>query len=197
MATTVEASPTTMKWWGWGDPARRVELPPRALERLRSVLGAAGGRSEPVPLDDVRLKEPHLTDSAAQRLVRIVGNAGFRDDRQARVQHAAGKGYPDLIRMRAGSAEDAPDAVIYPESAAQVKAVLDLCAEAGIAVVPFGGGTSVVGGVEPLRGPFEALVALDLARMGGVDVDLRSLTASVGPGLRGPQLEATLARSDL
>ncbi len=72
--------------------------------------------------------------------------------------------------------------------------MLAVCAAEGIAVVPFGGGTSVVGGVEPLRGPHGRLVSLDLARLRGVEVDRRSLTARLGAGLRGPEAEAELAR---
>jgi alkyldihydroxyacetonephosphate synthase len=100
--------------------------------------------------------------------------------------------------MRAGQADQAPDAVVYPESADQIRALLELCEAERIAVVPFGGGTSVVGGVEPIRDSFESLIALDLARMSGVNaVDERSLTAELGPGLRGPQVEAELGKWDL
>ena len=71
--------------------------------------------------------------------------------------------------------------------------MLEVCAAEGVAVVPFGGGTSVVGGVEPLRGPHGRLVSLDLARLRGVSVDRRSLTATLGAGLRGPEAEKALA----
>ncbi len=73
-------------------------------------------------------------------------------DTETRVRHAAGRGYADLVRLRSGDFSGAPDAVLIPASAEQVAAVLAACAEHGVAVVPFGGGTSVVGGVEPLRG---------------------------------------------
>ena len=75
--------------------------------------------------------------------------------------------------------------------------MLDVCAAEGIAVVPFGGGTSVVGGVEPLRGAHGRLISLDLARLQGVEVDSRSLTARLGAGLRGPEAEAELAKHGL
>ena len=75
---------------------------------------------------------------------------------------------------------------------AAVRRVLEVCAAEGIAVVPFGGGTSVVGGVEPLRGPHGRLISLDLARLREVEVDHRSLTARLGAGLRGPEAEAAL-----
>jgi alkyldihydroxyacetonephosphate synthase len=80
-----------------------------------------------------------------------------------------------------------------PGDAEQVARVLGACTDEGVAVVPFGGGTSVVGGVDPHRGEFERLVSLDLRRMRDVEVDQRSLTARLGPGLRGPEAEAALA----
>jgi alkyldihydroxyacetonephosphate synthase len=73
-----------------------------------------------------------------------------------------------------------------------VQRVLHACAAQGVAVVPFGGGTSVVGGVEPLRGGHERVISLDMARLRGVEVDRRSLTATLGAGLRGPEAEAAL-----
>jgi alkyldihydroxyacetonephosphate synthase len=187
-----------MKWWGWGSEERRVELPPQAKSRLRALLSAEERTAPPVALEAVRLAEPKLSGDVREGLSSAVGSNSVRTDRLTRVQHAAGKSYPDLIRIRAGNAEDAPDAVVFPETADQVRAVLQLCGEEGIAVVPFGGGTSVVGGVDPIRGRFDSVIALDLARMSGVTaVDERSLTVELEPGLRGPQVEASLDRWNL
>jgi len=183
-----------MKWWGWGDPARRTELPEPALARLRELLGATARRADPVPIESVALAESRLRQRERAALAAAVGERWLRDDRHARIHHAAGKGYPDLIRMRSGEFENAPDAVVYPSSEEEVSMVLEICAHDGIAVVPFGGGTSVVGGVEPVRDGFDAVIALDLGRMGEVSgIDEHSLTARLGPGLRGPQAEAALA----
>jgi alkyldihydroxyacetonephosphate synthase len=182
-----------MKWWGWGDPARREELRPDVLEFLQAELGAS---LEPAPaarLEDVELPESTLPQPARLALAGTVGAQWVRDDRLTRVTHAAGKGYADLVRLRAGQASPAPDAVVYPGNAAQVRAVLDRCALERIAVVPFGGGTSVVGGVEPVRDGMGAVISLDLGRMATLDgLDERSLTADFGPGLRGPQVEQAL-----
>jgi alkyldihydroxyacetonephosphate synthase len=187
-----------MKWWGWGSEDRTVTLPEAALEQLRGVLGAESRRAGPVALDDVHIGDPRLGQKLVEQFAGVVGDAWVRSDRLTRVRHAAGKSYPDLVRMRSGKADQAPDAIVYPESEDQVAAVLRLCGEHGIAVVPFGGGTSVVGGVEPVRGSFESLIALDLERMTAVTaVDERSLTAELGPGLRGPQVETELGKWDL
>lgn len=187
-----------MKWWGWGDADRADSIPPSALAALRSELGASERLTRPVSLEEVRLPDPALKPRVRDRLAQAVGEEWLREDRVARVTHAAGKSYPDLVRMRAGDGAGAPDAVVYPGTAEDVRAVLETCADAGIAVIPFGGGTSVVGGVEPLRDGFDAAISLDLARLADVsDVDERSLTAVLGAGLRGPAAEAGLAARGL
>jgi alkyldihydroxyacetonephosphate synthase len=186
-----------MKWWGWGDPDRHDAVSPRALAALRSELGAGDRHTPAVSLEDVRLPEPALSEQARAWIVHAVGERWLREDRLERVTHAAGKSYPDLIRIRSGAADSAPDAVVYPGSTAEVKHVLEVCAGEGIAVVPFGGGTSVVGGVEPLRDGCYAAISLDLARLTQVGVDRRSLTATMGAGLRGPAMEERLRREGL
>jgi alkyldihydroxyacetonephosphate synthase len=187
-----------MRWWGWGDDAHAQAPPAHALAWLERRLGGLAPERRPVALEDVRLCEPALPAAVGARLAEVVGEDGVRADRATRVLHAAGKGYPDLVRLRAGAAEQAPDAVVWPRSHAEVRAVLELCAREGVAVVPFGGGTSVVGGVEPWRGDFGAVVALDLGRLDAlVAVDDVSLTATVEPGLRGPELEALLGARGL
>jgi alkyldihydroxyacetonephosphate synthase len=161
-------------WWGWGEPPPF----PDALAEL------AGRPTPPVPIEDVRLTESRLPDALREHA---------RVDREERVLHAAGKNYPDLVRLRSGDASNAPDGVLYPADHDEVVRLLALCAEHRVAVVPFGGGTSVVGGVEPLRGEFESVVALDLALIDHLTTDRISLTGSFGAGLRGPQAEARLA----
>jgi alkyldihydroxyacetonephosphate synthase len=189
---------SSMKWWGWGDPAQPAELPPHALHFLRDELGISGERHPPVALEEVRLADPELPRKAEPKLVLAVGHDWVRKDRASRVTHAAGKGYADLVRLRAGDAVPAPDAVVYPADVAELRAVLDACGSERIAVVPFGGGTSVVGGVEPVRNGMSAVVSLDLTRMAKLEgLDEVSLTADFGPGLRGPQVEEALGRSGL
>ena len=121
--------------------------------------------------------------------------ADVRDDPAARVAHCRGKSYLDLLRQRAGECEDAPDAVVAPGSAEAVQTVLNACNDAGVAVVPFGGGTSVVGGLEPLRGRWDALVSLDLGRLEGVEAfDERSHLAWLRAGTRLPEADHALAQ---
>ena len=180
------------KWWGWGDPAVSPELDDAALAVLRERIGEL----EPWPLAAENPAEFALLNPQPlpPKLTEVLGSERIFTATEDRLRHASGRGYVDLARMRIGSLEDAPDAVLLPADAAQLRAVLDVCAEQGIAVVPFGGGTSVVGGVEPLRGNHKGLISLDLAGLREVDVDQRSLTARLGAGLRGPEAEAALGQ---
>ena len=186
------------RWWGWAEPARPPHLPEPGLALLRAEIGLPEtARGERVDLERVELPDRALPDGVARRLGEAVGDEHVRTDRVDRIFHAAGKSYPDLVRLRSGDASSAPDAVLFPGSAAEVAAVLAVCADEGVAVVTFGGGTSVVGGVEPLRGGFEHVITLDLARLDDLSVDRRSLLATFGAGLRAPRAEARLAARGL
>jgi alkyldihydroxyacetonephosphate synthase len=185
--------PAAMRWWGWGDPAHPPGLPAAALGFLADTVGLAAQPRAPVALANVRTPPPALTDAVLSRLRATVGAEHVRDDHLERVTHAAGKGYPDLVRVRAGEPQGAPDAVVLPSSTQEVGAVLALCEHESLAVVPFGGGTSVVGGVEPLRGEHVGVVCLDMRRMGGVvELDGASRTVTVQGGMRAPALERYL-----
>jgi alkyldihydroxyacetonephosphate synthase len=191
------AAPPAMRWWGWGDPDHPSALPAHALGFL-SDEGIGTAPRPPVALGRVALAPPAIEEAVLARLRDIVGHAGVRDDHAERVLHAAGKGYPDLVRLRAGEPEGAPDAVVHPGGHEEVRRVLELCARSSAAVVPFGGGTSVVGGVAPLRGEHRAVVALDMGRMGEVlALDAESATVTVQAGMRGPALERHLGARGL
>ena len=124
----------------------------------------------------------------------IVGEGHVRDDAAARAGRCRGKSYLDLLRQRAGDCEDAPDAVVAPGDAREAQQVIYACSEEGVAVVPYGGGTSVVGGLEPLRGRYGALISLDLGRLEGLlSFDERSCTAWLGGGTRLPEADHALA----
>jgi alkyldihydroxyacetonephosphate synthase len=177
------------KWWGWGDPSVEPELDGEALATLREWVGALEPWPRAAELDRFELPAPEPLPPA---LIEAVGADAVFTGAEDRVRHATGCGYADLARLRSGHLETAPDAILLPTNADAVRRALRACAAEGVAVVPFGGGTSVVGGVEPLRESHPRLVSLDLARLRGVEVDRRSLTARLGAGLRGPEAEAAL-----
>jgi alkyldihydroxyacetonephosphate synthase len=171
-----------------------MTLSPEVLGLLSQALGVRGpGR--PVPdLTELRLPEPRLPEAARDQLVAALGAEHMRDDPQARALHTRGKSLSDLLRLRAGEADDAPDLVLLPGSHEEVLAVLAICSEQRVAVVPFGGGTSVVGGLEPSGERFAGVVAVDVRRLDRlVEVDDESRIATLEPGLRSPQAEALLS----
>ena len=181
-----------MLWSGWGDPARAAPLPEPVVGLLRDMLGVRPAEAPPVALARLKVAAPRLTGADLAELAGVVGEGNVRSDAESRVRHTRGKSTPDLLRIRAGETSDAPDAVVLPGSHDEVLAVLRLCAGKRIAVVPFGGGTSVVGGLAPQG--VDAFIALDLRRMDGlVSVDEVSRTAVLEPGLRAPAAEALLA----
>ncbi|MFP3963289.1 FAD-binding oxidoreductase [Actinomadura fulvescens] len=184
-----------MLWSGWGDPAKAAPLPDPVVGLLRDLLGVKtprdAGAAAPVPLGEIKVRDSRLDDAALDALRAAVGAAHVRLDDESRVRHTRGKSTPDLLRIRNGDVDDAPDAVVLPGTHDQVLDVLKVCARRRIAVVPFGGGTSVVGGLAPQG--VDAFVALDLRRMDAlVSVDEVSRTAVLQPGLRAPQAEALL-----
>jgi alkyldihydroxyacetonephosphate synthase len=146
---------------------------------------------------NVAVPPSRLPAAARAQLVAAVGDTHVRTDAPARLSRAGGQSYVDLIRRRAGTIV-APDAVVEPAEAAEVLAVLRIAAAEGAAVVPYGGGTSVVGGLEALRAELPAVIALDVGRLDRVvDVDPANLTATLAAGMRAPAAEAVLAEHGL
>jgi len=184
---------------GWGEPGAGPSLPAHAGGFLREALGVSGEVvARPPALAGVELPESALDADARRRLEAVVGARHVRSDAATRVLRAAGKSYLDLLAQRSGALPAAPDAVVAPGSEEEVAAVLRACAQDGVAVVPFGGGTSVVGGLAPERGRHRAVISLDLGRLDGVlELDERSRTARLQPGIRLPELDRILGARGL
>jgi len=184
-----------VKWWGWGWEERTlpVESRPALWEFLRRRLDLDPARvRRPVPMDQI-LPQPCLVspDEIAE-LRRIVGEENVSGDDYDRITHAAGKGYRDLVRLRSGRIERVPDLVVFPEDEDSVRRLLEFARRRVYAVVPFGGGTGVVGGTDTPEG-FAATIALDTRRMRSVlDIDAASGLVTAEAGIRGPQLEEAL-----
>lgn len=170
-----------------------------AFLRKTLALGPDRRGQLPVPLEEVRLRPSLLDDLQQAMFVEALGAEHVSLMAEDRVRHAGGKSTADLYRRRSGDALAAPDAVLSPASNDEVQKILQICVREGIAVVPFGGGTSVVGGVEPVRSASgghrgTAVVALDLGRMATMlDFDPINRLATFQAGIRGPAIEAALA----
>ena len=188
----VTRSRVPLSWWGWGDPALVPELPEAARSLLREGLGVTAGLSRPGSAAEIELAPVRLPTGLAARFVSVVGEAHASDEHEDRLRHALGKSTPDLLVLRGQRRPPlpAPDLVLAPASHEEVVELLALASESEVAVVPFGGGTSVVGGLTPRRGGW---IALDLRRLDAlVELDETSRIAVLEPGLRGPDAEALL-----
>ncbi|MEU2348378.1 FAD-binding oxidoreductase [Modestobacter sp. NPDC049651] len=180
------------------DPDLRTALPRAARRYLTRELGWTPRSTPPVPVADIRLAPSRLPAADRAALADLVGAEHVADDRTARLTHAGGKSYLDLLRRREGDASDAPDAVVLPGSTEETAALLQLCSERGVVVVPFGGGTSVAGGLAGTDADDRPVVAVDTRRMAAIrSIDGPSSLVTVGPGMRGPLFEAALATEGL
>ncbi|HVA60370.1 MAG TPA: FAD-binding oxidoreductase [Mycobacteriales bacterium] len=184
-------------WAAWG--THRPQLSRDAWSFLRAELGPVDPGSRPsAALHAVPVPPARLSAVFRSRLEELVGATALLTDPETRLRHSGGLSYLDLVRRRSGSPAAVPDAVVTPATGDEVESVLAACAEAGVAVVPFGGGTSVVGGVEAFAGRFPAVIALDLRRLDRVvEVDRTSCLAVLEPGLTTPATEAALAEHGL
>lgn len=175
-------------WWGWGYADARID--PAAIASLAATtlgFGDLGAVEDPVAFADIALPPPRLDTTTLP-----AGSTGALD----RLHHSLGKSYPDTIRAFRGTVENVVDAVAHPTDEAGVEAVLAWAAGANAAVIPYGGGTSVCGGVEP-RGSafdrFDGVVSLDLTKLDRVlDIDEHSRSALIQAGAAGPVLEDQL-----
>ncbi len=178
----------------WGSPDAATDLP----EAARGLVELAFGLEERPATPAARLPAPTLDPALLDALRAVVGAEHVVTDDEARRLRTRGKSTPDLLRARAGDLSDAPDAVVRPDGPEQVAAVLALAVQHRLAVVPFGGGTSVTGGLVARREGYAGLLSLDLVRMKRLlAVDHTSMTATLEPGLRGPEAESLLAEEGL
>jgi alkyldihydroxyacetonephosphate synthase len=181
-----------MAWDAWGDPALSKPLSTGIRALLEQALGVSGTEIAAPSLKEVQLSASTLAQTHRAGLTAIVGEQYLRTGDHDRLLHAGGKSTPDLLR-RKQIHQDAPDAVILPGSEDEIAAVLGYCSRHRIAVVPFGGGTSVVGGLDPIRGEFESVVTVDLRRLDALHwLDETSGEAELGAGMTGPQAEKLL-----
>ncbi|WP_424190405.1 FAD-binding oxidoreductase [Actinokineospora sp. G85] len=184
---------------GWtAEGAAAGGLPPTAARWLAARTGLVPTATPAAPASATPVPDSALPASARAALETIVGVEHVLVEPGDRLGRAGGLSYLDLLCRRGAGAVAVPDAVVVPGDPAQVAAVLEVCARHGVAVVPFGGGTSVVGGVTALKGEHGCVVALDLARLDRlVRVDAVSRLAVFQAGVTAPQAEQLLARRGL
>jgi alkyldihydroxyacetonephosphate synthase len=187
---TPAPTPRTRSWqgWGWEESAASDEQTTRLAAALAGRFGIEPPVAEaPVALCDLSLRAPRVVPPAS--LAHLCST-----DRRDRAAHTYGRSYRDTVRLLRGDLPHPPDLVAHPADEDDVVELLDWCASADVAVIPFGGGSSVVGGVEADIGDAHpGVVSLDLTRLDRVlEIDRVSRAARIQAGALGPVLESQL-----
>ena len=187
-----------MKWWGWGrdDVAFSHEGQPELGPFIKQHLDLDVERvvERPPALADLSVPEPRLPATLQRELEAAVGEARVATDARDRVVHGRGKSLRDLVRQRRGEFTRLPDAVVSPANEDEVAAVLRAAIDADAVVIPFGGGTSISGSLEPPAGEERPVISVDLHRLDRVlELDEVARLARVQAGIYGPELERQLA----
>lgn len=170
------------RWNGWGDDTISTALPPRAVTYLAAAMGAAAPPDDATAAEALALVPPG----------RPLGHSLVKSDPVHRLRHARGQSFPDWVALRSGHVLTYPDGVAYPTTEDDVVDLLRFAQSAGAALIPYGGGTSVVGHINPLPGDRPTLT-VDMSRMNRLlRLDGVSHLATFGAGVAGPDLEAQL-----
>lgn len=185
-----------MKFGGWGSPNKEYDLStrPHFWDFVLSVTGVTSKKVSAMPvLERMTAPEPRVQEKFRDAVLALLGSQRVAFDAPTRLQHAYGKSYRDLLRARAGQFPRVPDAVLFPESRAEVEGIMSAAAAHGVAVMPFGGGTNIAGGVETDPSRAGMAVTVSLRRMNRVlAIDPVARTAHIEAGALGPELEAAL-----
>ncbi|HET6417617.1 MAG TPA: FAD-binding oxidoreductase [Polyangiales bacterium] len=179
--------------WGWADKFPDANARKAIAEHAQLMLGFSPKRlDEPPALESIELSRARLSPPGSLA-------HSISADHEARVRHTYGRNYRDVMRGFRGDFAAAPDLVASPADEAEINDVLDWASRAKVAVVPFGGGTSVVGGIEAdVDDRYQGVLSLDLRRLDRVvEVERSSLSARIQAGATGPVLETQLAEHGL
>ncbi|MET4780605.1 FAD-binding oxidoreductase [Glaciihabitans sp. UYNi722] len=186
-----------MKWWGWGvdGVGFHHEDKPGFAPFVQMAVGidVNSTASALASFDDVTVPESRASSEFVTTLRGIVGESNATTDAMERVVHTFGKSVRDLIRVRSGRLDRTPDVVVYPADEAEVQQIVDAAVAADAVIIPFGGGSNIVGSLEPLATEARTVISLDLGRLNRVlDIDEGSGLARIEAGALGPDLEAQL-----
>jgi len=170
------------RWNGWGDESTSMDLPQSAGAFLKQLVGQGK------PLNDVGLAE--VINTVPQS--RLTAHRLISTDTEQRVRHAKGQSLPDWLAMHSGEINCFPDGVCFPENCQDVKEILSYAKAHNVELIPYGGGTSVAGHINP-KVSERAVLTVNMSRMNQLlDLDEQSQIATFGAGTPGPMVEAQL-----
>ncbi|HST40261.1 MAG TPA: FAD-binding oxidoreductase, partial [Conexibacter sp.] len=184
-------------WWGWGHEGiefsheDKAALGPFIADKIGVYIRAKS--TAPLRFDELEIADPHLPAELSADLEEAVGERFVSTDALDRVVHGRGKSLRDLIRQRRGELPRLPDVVVRPDSEEEVSAIVQAALRADAVVIPFGGGSSISGSLEPPADETRPVISLDLGRLDRVlEIDTVSRLARVQAGVFGPALEEQL-----
>jgi len=188
-----------MKWWGWGDPKIDFEIDdkpflwPYVVKSLDIPKKFSDHPEKPIDRNKISLPEPKINHDFVEALSPHLRNDQILTDEDERILHTYGKSYPDIFKARKGIFRPPPDMVILPENHQQVVAIIRSANQFDVGVIPFGGGSNIIGCVEPADSQNRMMVSLNLRKMNRLlSLNKESLTATIEAGALGPKLEEDL-----
>ncbi|PJZ68280.1 alkylglycerone-phosphate synthase [Leptospira perolatii] len=194
----IDYSRSNLRWNAWGaqdqDFFRKNQME-EILGLLKSEFRLEKLRSTPsISLEAIKLPNSKITTSMERQLATIVGKSNIKTDKYERIFHSAGRSYYDVLRLHRNTLKNFVDGVVYPTKESEVSKLLEYCTKNKITLIPFGGGSSVVGGLEVVKGKgHKAVLSLDTTKMDKfLHLDPQSQTATFQSGIYGPKLEHAL-----
>lgn len=183
------------KFWGWGydDELLSSEEENNIDQRIAKTFQLDHVERIEIPkISDIDINQPLFSTPSSLKKI-------FSDDKLERLNHAYGKSFPDSARSILGDFSSPPDYVAFPETQNEITSILDWASENNVAVIPYGGGSSVCGGVETNVGSdYAGVISLDMKNINSIlEIDKTSRTALIEGGILGPHLEAQLKEHDL
>ncbi len=179
-------SSLTRRWNGWGDLRVNYPLPPSAADYLVKRIGQG------TPSPDIRFEQARANIPASKLENRRLRHPLISLSPDERLLHARGQSLPDWVALRSGQIDCFPDGVAYPSSDQEVRQLLAFAKTAELCVIPYGGGTSVVGHINPTQSD-RPVLTIDLSHMNQLlSLDEVNFLATFQAGINGPQLEKVL-----
>ena len=183
------------KFWGWGyaDELLSDEEEKKIDKRIASAFSLDEVDRIKIPeVDEIEIQKPKI--KSPKNLMSL-----FSGEKMERLNHSYGKSFPDSARSLLGEFDSPPDLVCFPKSEGDITNILDWASSNDVAVIPYGGGSSVCGGVETNVGDdYKGVVSLDMKNLNSIiDIDKESRTALIQGGILGPELESQLKKHDL
>lgn len=174
------------RWNGWGNVSINKKVSPHGAKLIKSHIGKTK------KLSSVSLQKVLKTVPKSRLPAAMIELDTVSVDNEVRLRHARGQSFPDWIAMHGGDFGAFPDGVAHPQSTADVETLLKLASEYDLIVIPFGGGTSVAGHINPQKGS-RPVLTIAMSRMDQlIDLDIESQIATFGAGTQGPAVEAQL-----